>query len=39
MISLKSDREIELMKVAGKINYLTHLEVAKILSQVLVLKR
>ena len=29
MISLKSDREIELMKVAGKINYLTHLEVAK----------
>lgn len=29
MISLKSDREIELMKHAGHINYLTHLEVAK----------
>lgn len=29
MISIKSDREIELMKHAGHINYLTHLEVAK----------
>lgn len=29
MISLKSSREIELMKIAGHINYLTHLEVAK----------
>ena len=29
MISLKSDREIELMRHAGYINYLTHLEVAK----------
>ena len=29
MISIKSDREIELMKIAGKVNYLTHLEVAK----------
>lgn len=29
MISIKSNREIELMKVAGHINYLTHLEVAK----------
>ena len=29
MISLKSDREIELMRRAGYINYLTHLEVAK----------
>ncbi len=29
MISIKSDREIELMKIAGHINYLTHLEVAK----------
>ncbi len=29
MISLKSEREIELMKHAGHINYLTHLEVAK----------
>ena len=29
MISIKSDREIELMRHAGKINYLTHLEVAK----------
>lgn len=29
MISLRSDREIELMKHAGHINYLTHLEVAK----------
>ena len=24
MISIKSDREIELMKIAGKINYETH---------------
>ena len=29
MISIKSDREIELMKHAGYINYLTHQEVAK----------
>jgi len=29
MINIKSDREIELMKHAGHINYLTHLEVAK----------
>ncbi len=29
MISLKSEREIELMRHAGHINYLTHLEVAK----------
>jgi len=29
MITLKSDREIELMKHAGYINYLTHKEVAK----------
>lgn len=29
MISIKSDREIELMKHAGHINYLTHLEVKK----------
>ena len=29
MISIKSEREIELMRHAGKINYLTHLEVAK----------
>ncbi len=29
MISIKSDREIELMKHAGHINYLTHREVAK----------
>ena len=29
MISIKSDREIELMKHAGYINYLTHLEVKK----------
>lgn len=29
MISIKSDREIELMKHAGKINFLTHKEVAK----------
>ncbi len=29
MISIKSDREIELMKHAGHINYLTHLEVLK----------
>ena len=29
MITIKSDREIELMKHAGHINYLTHLEVAK----------
>ena len=29
MISLKSEREIELMKHAGHINYLTHQEVAK----------
>lgn len=29
MISLKSPREIELMKIAGHINYLTHLEVKK----------
>ncbi len=29
MISIKSEREIELMKHAGHINYLTHLEVAK----------
>ena len=28
MISIKSDREIELMKHAGHINYLTHKEVA-----------
>lgn len=31
MISLKSEREIELMKHAGHINYLTHLEVKKYL--------
>ncbi len=31
MISIKSDREIELMKHAGYINYLTHKEVAKYL--------
>ena len=29
MISLKSDKEIELMKIAGHINYLTHQEVKK----------
>jgi len=29
MISIKSDREIELMKMAGHINYLTHQELAK----------
>lgn len=29
MISIKSDREIELMKHAGHINYLTHQEIAK----------
>ena len=29
MITIKSDREIELMKHAGYINYLTHQEVAK----------
>lgn len=29
MITIKSDREIELMKHAGEINYLTHLEVKK----------
>ena len=29
MINIKSNREIELMKHAGHINYLTHLEVAK----------
>lgn len=29
MISIKSPREIELMKIAGHINYLTHLEVKK----------
>ena len=29
MISIKSQREIELMKKAGHVNYLTHLEVAK----------
>ena len=29
MISLKSDREIELMKHAGRINYLTHQEVKR----------
>ena len=29
MINLKSDREIELMKYAGYINYLTHQELAK----------
>lgn len=29
MISIKSEREIELMRHAGKINYLTHQEVAK----------
>lgn len=29
MISIKSDREIAIMKEAGYINYLTHLEVAK----------
>jgi len=29
MISIKSSREIELMKHAGYINYLTHLEIAK----------
>jgi methionyl aminopeptidase len=29
MISIKSNREIELMKHAGHINYLTHLEIAK----------
>lgn len=29
MISIKSDREIELMKIAGHINYLTHEEVRK----------
>ena len=29
MITIKSDREIELMKHAGHINYLTHKEVAK----------
>ena len=29
MISIKSDREIELMKMAGHINYLTHQEIKK----------
>ena len=29
MISIKSDREIKLMREAGKLNYLTHEEIKK----------